>query len=124
LSAVSFGRFGVSRIFLSHSSINNAEAVALRDWFSDSGWKDEIFLDLDPQRGIAAGERWERKLHEAANRCEAVLFLVSKAWLASVWCRKELNLAHSLNKRLFGVLIEELPVGAQGASASASAARP
>jgi TIR domain len=72
----------------------------------------------------AAGERWERKLHEAANRCEAVLFLVSKAWLASVWCRKELNLAHSLNKRLFGVLIEELPVGAQGASASASAARP
>jgi hypothetical protein len=102
----------VSRIFLSHSSANNAEAVALRDWLSDSGWKDEIFLDLDPRRGIAAGERWERKLHEAANRCEAVLFLVSKAWLASVWCRKELNLAHSLNKQLFGVLIEDLPVGA------------
>jgi hypothetical protein len=81
----------VSRIFLSHSSTNNAEAVALRDWLADNGWKDEIFLDLDPQRGIAAGERWERKLHEAANRCEAVLFLVSKAWLASVWCRKELN---------------------------------
>jgi hypothetical protein len=40
-----------------------------------------------------------------------VLFLVSKAWLASVWCRKELNLANSLNKRLFGVLIEDLPVG-------------
>ena len=99
------------RIFLSHSSVNNAEAVALRDWLEREGWKDEIFLDLDPQRGIAAGERWERKLHEAASRCEAVLFLVSKAWLASVWCRKELNLAHSLNKRLFGVLIEDLPVG-------------
>jgi formylglycine-generating enzyme required for sulfatase activity len=100
----------VSRIFLSHSSSNNAEAVALRDWLADNGWKDEIFLDLDPQRGIAAGERWERALHEAASRCEAVLFLVSKAWLASVWCRKELNLAHSLNKRLFGVLIEDLQV--------------
>ena len=101
----------MSRIFLSHSSTNNAEAVALRDWLADNGWKDEIFLDLDPQRGIAAGERWERALNEAANRCEAVLFLVSKAWLASVWCRKELNLAHHLNKRLFGVLIEDLPVG-------------
>ena len=76
----------MSRIFLSHSSTNNAEAVALRDWLADNGWKDEIFLDLDPQRGIAAGERWERALNEAANRCEAVLFLVSKAWLASVWC--------------------------------------
>ena len=102
----------MSRIFLSHSSTNNAEAVALRDWLAHNGWKDEIFLDLDPQRGIAAGERWERKLHEAANRCEAVLFLLSKAWLVSVWCRRELNLAHSLNKRLFGVLIEDLPVDA------------
>ena len=120
-----FGRgflqaLGVSRIFLSHSSTNNAEAVALRDWLADNGWRDEIFLDLDPQRGIAAGERWERKLHEAANRCEAVLFLVSKAWLGSVWCRKELNLAHSLNKRLFGVLIEDLPVRALPADLAGS----
>jgi len=28
---------------------SNAEAVALRDWLSDDGWKDEIFLD--PQCG-------------------------------------------------------------------------
>jgi formylglycine-generating enzyme required for sulfatase activity len=100
----------VSRIFLSHSSGNNAEAVALRDWLVANGWKDEIFLDLDPKRGIVAGERWERALNEAANRCEAVLFLVSKAWLASGWCMKEFDLAHKLNKRLFGVLIEDLPV--------------
>ena len=106
----SFQAVGVSRIFLSHSSTNNAEAVALRDWLAANGWKNEIFLDLDPQRGIAAGERWERALNAAANRCEAVLFLVSKAWLASVWCRRELNLAHHLNKRLFGILIEDLPV--------------
>ncbi len=99
----------MSRIFLSHSSTNNAEAVALRDWLASAGWKDEIFLDLDPNRGIAAGERWERVLHEAANRCEAVLFLVSKAWLGSGWCLKEFHLAHHLNKRLFGVLIEDLP---------------
>jgi len=98
----------VSRIFLSHSSANNAEAVALRDWLEREGWKDEVFLDLDPMRGIAAGERWERRLNEAANRCEAVLFLVSKAWIGSAWCRKELNLAHRLNKRLFGVLIEDI----------------
>jgi hypothetical protein len=77
---------------------------------AENGWKDEIFLDLDPQRGIVAGERWERALNEAASRCEAVLFLVSRAWLNSGWCLKEFNLAHRLNKRLFGVLIEDLPV--------------
>jgi len=62
----------VSRIFLSHSSENNAEAVALADWLKREGWND-IFLDADPERGIAAGERWERALNQAANRCEAVL---------------------------------------------------
>src|SRR3984957_6940961 len=68
----------VSRIFLSHSSANNAEAVALRDWLKREGW-DDVFLDVDPDRGIAAGERWERALNQAANRCEAVLFIVSRA---------------------------------------------
>jgi len=83
----------------------------MRDWLASNGWKDEVFLDFDPERGIAAGERWERALNEAANRCEAVLFLVSKAWLDSGWCRREFELAHHLNKRLFGVLIEDLSPG-------------
>jgi formylglycine-generating enzyme required for sulfatase activity len=96
----------VSRIFLSHSSANNAEAVALHDWLKGEGW-DDIFLDTDAERGIAAGQRWERALNQAAHRCEAVVFLVSQAWLNSGWCLKEFNLAQRLHKRLFGVLIED-----------------
>jgi TIR domain len=99
----------VSRIFLSHSSANNAEAVALRDWLKREGWED-VFVDVDPDRGIAPGERWERALNEAASRCEVVLFLVSRDWLASGWCMNEFNLAHKLNKRLFGLLVEDLAV--------------
>lgn len=98
------------RIFLSHSSEDNAEVIALRDWLAENGWKNEVFLDLDSESGLAVGERWERALNEAANRCEAVLFLVSKAWLGSGWCLKEFNLAHKLNKRMFGVLIEDFPL--------------
>jgi hypothetical protein len=66
------GGLPVSRIFISHSSIDNAPAIALRDWLVGEGW-DDLFLDLDPERGIAAGERWERALNEAARRCEAKL---------------------------------------------------
>lgn len=94
------------QIFISHSSLDNAAAIALRDWLVAEGW-DKLFLDLDPDRGIAAGERWERALQEAARRCEAVIFLVSRNWLGSDWCLNELTLARRLNKRLFGVLIEE-----------------
>ena len=42
----------VSRIFLSHSSVNEAEAVALRDWLLREGW-DDLFLDIDPRKGIS-----------------------------------------------------------------------
>jgi TIR domain len=95
----------MSRIFLSHSSKDDFEAIAIRDWLASQGW-DDVFLDLDPERGIAAAERWERALHEAAQRCQAVVFLVSGNWLASGWCVREYSLARSLNKTLFAVLID------------------
>ena len=97
----------MSRIFVSHSSDNNAQAIALARWLEHEGWND-IFLDLDPERGIKAGERWEDALRNAADRCEAVLFLVSRAWLSSEWCRDEFRLARHLRKRLFGILIEDI----------------
>jgi formylglycine-generating enzyme required for sulfatase activity len=100
----------VSRIFLSHSSENNAAALALRDWLKGEGW-DDVFLDLDPERGIRAGERWEEALRDAAGQCEAVLFLVSRAWLGSEWCRDEFRLVRHLRKRLFGILIEDIALG-------------
>jgi WD40 repeat protein len=100
----------MSRIFISHSSKDNASAIALKNWLTDHGW-DDVFLDLDAQRGIAAGARWERALNQAALRCEAVLFLVSRDWLASAWCLKEFNLANRLNKRLFGLVIDDTPLG-------------
>ena len=96
----------MSRIFISHSSRDGFEAVAVRNWLATQGW-DDVFLDLDPESGIVAGERWERALHEAANRCEAVIFLVSRNWLASLWCMKEYALARGLNKALFGIIVDE-----------------
>lgn len=95
------------------------EAVALRDWLAENGW-DDVFLDLDPERGVAAGERWERALHAAATRCEAVVFVVTRRWLASGWCRKEYALARGLNKKLFAVVvdpdlrIDDLPLELRG----------
>jgi hypothetical protein len=95
----------LSRLFISHSSVNNAAAIALGKWLSEQGY-DDVFLDVDPNRGLAPGERWQAALKAAADRCEAVLFLVSPAWLASKWCIAEFLLAKSLHKRIFGIIIE------------------
>ena len=32
----------MSRLFISHSSANNAEAVAIRDWLAGEGWNDVL----------------------------------------------------------------------------------
>lgn len=99
----------MARIFLSHSSSDNDLARAMRDWLVGEGWND-LFLDFDPERGIAAGEKWEKALLDAAGRCEAVLFIVTRNWLASGWCLKEFHLAQKLNKRMFMLLVDGLKV--------------
>ena len=59
--------------------------MALKDWLVQEGWRgpDDIFLDLDPKRSIADGQRWADALEDAATRCEAVLFVVSEDWITS-----------------------------------------
>jgi WD40 repeat protein len=98
----------MARIFISHSSLNNAEAIAVRDWLVANGWED-IFLDLDPHHGLRVGERWQEALKAAAHRCQVVVFLITPEWVASKWCLAEFLLAKQLNKRLFGVLVAETP---------------
>ena len=45
------------RIFLSKSHENNREAVALKEWLSRARPElaNEIFIDLDPETGLAVG---------------------------------------------------------------------
>jgi hypothetical protein len=99
----------LSRIFLRHSTTNNADASALRDWLISCGW-DDLFLDLDPEGGLKVGERWQAALKQTAERCELVIFLVSPAWAASMWCRAEFCSFKNLKKRIFGVIVEPTPL--------------
>src|SRR6266403_2888663 len=100
---------GMSRVFISHATANNAAALALANWLEANGWSD-YFLDIDDTRGIAPGERWMAALAGAVDRCEAVLFLVSPAWKNSKYCFAEFFQAKNLGKRIFGVIVESIPL--------------
>ena len=91
-------------LFISHSSRNNDQAIVVRDWLRDHGWR-QTFLDLDPEHGLAPGQRWQEELKKAGERCSAVVVLVSPDWVASKWCQVEFLLASQLGKRIFGVII-------------------
>src|SRR5215468_10065294 len=88
----------MARLFISHSSRNSDKAIEVRDWLAANGW-DDVFLDLDPERGIVAGQRWKEALQRAASHCEVVLALVSAEWLASSYCKAEINTAQMMGKR-------------------------
>jgi hypothetical protein len=94
----------MARLFISHSSRNNDKAIEVRDWLAANGW-DDVFLDLDPERGIIAGQRWKEALQQAAYRCEVVLALVSAEWLASSWCKSEIDAARMMGKKIIVALI-------------------
>ncbi|MFC9476480.1 TIR domain-containing protein [Nocardia sp. NPDC056952] len=99
-----------ARLFLSHSSRDSREAVALRAWLieAEPGLAGEIFLDLDPDTGIPAGVRWKDALRRAGDRCEAVICLLSDNWDSSHECKVEYRHAETLNKPIFTVRLEPL----------------
>ena len=99
----------MSKIFISHSSHDNAKALAVGEWLKENGWND-LFLDIEPAKGLSPGQRWQEALKVAVDRCEAVLFLISPMWRDSNWCLTEFFLAKQLGKRIFGVLIEATPL--------------
>lgn len=98
----------VSIIFISHSSRNNDQAVRVRDWLREQGWA-ETFLDLDPEHGLAPGQRWQEELKKSGERCAAVVVLVSPEWAGSKWCLTEFLVASQLGKLIFPVIIAPTP---------------
>lgn len=91
------------RVFISHSSRDNAEARRLTDWLRTSGF-DEVFLDIDKHAGIPPGVEWERKLYAEVSRSTAVVLLLTKNWHESKWCFVEFAQARALGKDIIPVL--------------------
>jgi hypothetical protein len=91
------------RVFLSHSSRDNAAAAELKAWLDGQGFT-AAFLDFDKHSGIAAGADWERTLYEQIQRCQALLILQTPNWSASRWCFAEFTQARALGKPIVQVV--------------------
>jgi hypothetical protein len=100
----------MTAIFISHRSSDEAETRALRDWLSAQG-HEQLFLDFDPEDGIPAGVDWEQRLYRELRRCQALLVVLTPAWLSSMWCRSELAIAREKGKAIFVVRVEHCPNG-------------
>jgi WD40 repeat protein len=98
----------MSLAFISHSSQDQEPARELEDRLASVGFA-SVFLDFDKDKGINVGASWERRLYQELERCEAVILVLTPAWLESKWCFAEFTQARALGKAIFPVIMS--PVG-------------
>jgi type II secretory pathway predicted ATPase ExeA len=94
----------MARVFVSHASEDRELADELHRWLTHDGH--EVFLDHHPDGGIAVGEAWEQRLYERLRWADAMICLVTSAYLASPWCAAEVGVARSQGSRLLPLLAE------------------
>lgn len=102
------------------STTSGGRASGLRDVFISYASEDEEFVDrlrgaLGRRKrevwvyteGILPADDWRPAAHEAIERSDALLFVISRASLTSGPCLGEVRYAFSLEKRVIPVCIEE-----------------
>jgi tetratricopeptide (TPR) repeat protein len=97
----------MTRIYLSYSGDDGPQAIALRDWLKEKGW-DDVVLEFDPDQVAQAADRSPPAWSETVMGCAAVVFLISRNWLASQERRDAYDVAGKLDKAVFVALIESL----------------
>jgi hypothetical protein len=94
----------VARVFVSHASEDRALAGELHGWLDNEGH--DVFLAEDLRDGIAVGEEWQQRLHERLRWADAVVCVVTSAYLASRWCTAEVAISWSRGSRLLPLRAE------------------
>ena len=95
----------MSLLFISHSSVDRATALEVKERLGAAGY-DGLFLDFDPVNGIPVGRSWEHELYSWLRRCGAVILLASRASVQSQWCFAEVCLARSLDRPVFQLSVD------------------
>lgn len=91
------------KVFISYSRADMGITDSLVEALEASGF--EVLID---RRDLPYGEKWQRVLYEFIRDCDTVVFLASKASVASKWVSWELQQVTTLKKRLMPVMLVEV----------------
>lgn len=94
----------MAKVFVSHASDDRVLAGELHGWLVQAGH--QVFLDQDLRDGLAVGEEWEQRLHERLRWADAVVCVLTSAYVASQWCTAEVAIARSRGSWLLPVRAE------------------
>lgn len=91
-------------VFISHSSQDDEVVERVRGALvagKVNAWVDHIY--------IQPGDDWDQEIQDMLNACEDGLFVMSRRSAASAECRSEWRRILALKKRLYVVLVDDIP---------------
>lgn len=94
----------MANVFISHASQDAGLTERLRRRLAGAGH--DVFLDQSVVGGIAVGDEWEECLHARLRWADAVVCVVTSAFVHSLWCTAEIAIARTHGCRLLPVCAE------------------
>ena len=91
----------MANVFISHAGADIDLAEKVHSWLIEDGH--DAFLDRDINDGVLPGEEWEERLYKELRKADAVVCIVTQAYLTSVWCAAEIGAARGLGSELLPV---------------------
>ncbi len=91
-----------ARVFLSYSRKDTSFVDALKVYLETCGF--EIFID---RKSISAGESWETRLEHLVESADTTVCVVSRHWLETEICLREMTLAIDSGRRVLPVFIDD-----------------
>ncbi|MGH3913765.1 MAG: TIR domain-containing protein [Pseudonocardiaceae bacterium] len=88
----------MARVFVSHATEDYPVAEELCAWLRGEGHR--VFLDHDVSDGIDLGEVWRKRLYHELRAADAVVCVITEAYLRSEWCTAEVGIADAWGLRL------------------------
>lgn len=90
----------MKRVFISYSRRNKTFAERLARDLDDAGL--EVWIDF---RQITAGELWQQEIYRGIERSDFIIYCMSPASVASVWCNKEVAAAREQDKLILPIMV-------------------
>ena len=94
----------MARVFISYASGDFDQARDIRQWLIEADH--DVFLFQGPRDGVVVGEQWRERLHERLRWADAVVCVVTSAFVASRWCTIEVEIARSRGSRILPLRAE------------------
>jgi WD40 repeat protein len=95
------GEVLVARVFISHAGADTCWAEQVHRCLEEDGH--DAFFDRDIDDGVLPGEEWQDRLYAELRKADAVVCILTGAYLRSVWCAAEIGAARVQGTELLPV---------------------